>query len=165
MIEKVVLGFGSNIGRRLRNIEAAVRETALNKGLNILALSSIYETEPWGYKNQRKFLNCAGVYLCRLNPPELVKTIKKIEKKIGRVKRGKWKAREIDIDVLFYGERVYEKKGLVIPHPFIPERNFVLKPLVELMPGFIHPKLDKDIRFLYLHSKDNCTVKLLKEVN
>lgn len=165
MIEKVVLGFGSNTGRRLRNIEAAVKEIALNEGFNILTLSSIYETEPWGYKNQRKFLNCAGAYLCRLNPLKLVKTIEKIEKKIGRIKRGKWKAREIDIDVLFYGKRVYKNKRLVIPHPFIHERNFVLKPLVELMPGFIHPKLNKNIRFLYLHSKDNCRVKLYKAEN
>jgi 2-amino-4-hydroxy-6-hydroxymethyldihydropteridine diphosphokinase len=165
MIEKVILEFGSNTGSRLKNIGAAVKEISLNNGLNILALSPVYETEPWGYRNQRKFLNCAGAYLCRLSPPELMKTINKIEKKIGRTKRGKWQAREIDIDVLFYGNRVYKKNNLIIPHTFIQERNFVLKPLAELMPGFIHPVLNKSISFLYSHSKDNCKVKLYREVN
>ena len=162
MIEKVVLGFGSNVGNRLKNIKNAVKEISLSGALDFLALSSVYEAEPWGYKNQRNFLNCVGVFLCRVSPVEMFKIIEKIEKKIGRIYRGKWKAREIDIDVLFYGKKVIKNANYTIPHPFIGERNFVLKPLVELMPEFIHPKLKKSINYLYLRSKDKGKVSLYK---
>jgi dihydroneopterin aldolase / 2-amino-4-hydroxy-6-hydroxymethyldihydropteridine diphosphokinase len=158
MIEKVVLGFGSNVGNRLGNILSALKDISLTKGFDLLAFSSVYETEPWGYKRQRKFLNSCAVFLCRLSPQDLLKTVKKTEKKIGRLNRGKWQAREIDIDVLFYGSRIINAGEPVIPHPFLQERNFVLKPLVELMPGFIHPKIKKSIEYIYSHSKDDCKV-------
>jgi len=163
MINKVVLGFGSNIGNRLKNLKTAVKEISLTKGIDFLALSSIYETEPWGYRKQKLFLNCAGVFLCRLTPLELVKIIKNIEKNIGRVNREKWRPREIDIDILFYGNGVYKNKNLIIPHPLIQERNFVLKPLVELMPGFTHTGLKKSVSYLYLNSKDKGEVSLFKK--
>jgi dihydroneopterin aldolase/2-amino-4-hydroxy-6-hydroxymethyldihydropteridine diphosphokinase len=155
MIVKVVLGFGSNMGSRLKNIQSAVKMLALSKGFNMLAESSIYETEPWGYKKQNKFLNSCAVFLCRNAPAELLKRIKLTEKKLGRVNRGKWKAREIDIDVLFYGNRIINEGKLVIPHPHLKERNFVLEPLVELMPGFIHPVYKKNISNIHKHSTDN----------
>ena len=163
MINKVVLGFGSNLGNRLRNLKAAVKEVSLTKGIDFLALSSIYETEPWGYMPQNVFLNCAGIFLCRANPLELIKIIKNIEKKLGRHNREKWRPREIDIDILFYESRIFKNKQLVIPHPLMHQRNFVLKPLVELMPGVIHPKLKKSISSLYLNSKDKGKVSLFKQ--
>src|SRR4030095_1846466 len=162
MIGQIILGFGSNSGTRLRNIEVAVKHISLSNGINVLALSSIYETEPWGYKKQRNFLNCVGVFLCKIGPQELMKTINKIEKSLGRKNRGKWHAREIDIDILFYGKRMYKKNDLKIPHPFLHKRNFVLKPLSELVPGFIHPVLNKNIGYLYNHSDDSCKVKLYR---
>lgn len=162
MMEKVVLGFGSNVGNRLSSIRSAVKATALTKGLDLLAISSVYETEPWGFKKQGKFLNLCAVFLCRLPAAELLKSVKNIEKKIGRVKRDKWQAREIDIDVLFYGSRIIRSGDLIIPHPFLQERNFVLKPLVEIMPGFIHPVLNKSIEELYRNSTDDCEVKVYK---
>jgi dihydroneopterin aldolase/2-amino-4-hydroxy-6-hydroxymethyldihydropteridine diphosphokinase len=162
-METVVLGFGSNIGNRRNNIENAVKEISLTPGFALLARSFFYETEPWGYKKQNKFLNACAVYLCRLSPAELLKCIKSLERKIGRLKRGKWQAREIDIDVLFYGSKIVKAGNLIIPHPFIQERNFVLKPLVELMPGFIHPKIKKSIHYIYSHSKDDCKVNLYNE--
>lgn len=160
MIEKVVLGFGSNMGSRLSNIQSAIKEISLTKGLNLLAVSSVYETEPWGYKRQNNFLNSCAVFLCKLPPADILKIAKNTEKKIGRVSREKWQAREIDIDVLFYGRRIINSGKLIVPHPYIQERNFVLKPLVELMPGYVHPKLKKSIICLLEDSKDICKVKV-----
>lgn len=161
-METVVLGFGSNIGNRRNNIERAIKKISLTPGFDLLARSHFYETEPWGYKQQNKFLNSCAVYLCRLDPIEILKRIKAVERSVGRVKRGKWQAREIDIDILFYGSKIVSAGNLIIPHPFIQERNFVLKPLVEIMPGFIHPKIKKSIHYIYSHSKDECKVSLYK---
>ena len=159
MIETVVLGFGSNKGSRLTNIKKALKFLSLNKAFNLLAVSGIYETEPWGYKKQKSFLNCAAVFLCSLKPLDLLTHLKKYEISAGRKDDLKWRAREIDIDILFYGKQVISTGKLKIPHPFIAERNFVLKPLVELIPGFIHPVKNLDIESLYKSSEDKCKVK------
>lgn len=161
-METVVLGFGSNLGNRRNNIEQAVKEISLTSGFDLLARSNFYETEPWGYKKQNKFLNLCAVYLCRESPAEVLKQIRSVERKVGRRKRGKWHAREIDIDILFYGGKIVNSGNLIIPHPYIQERNFVLKPLVEIMPGFIHPKFKKSISYIYSRSKDDCRVSLYK---
>ncbi len=156
MTEKIVLGFGSNKGGRLKNLRNAVKQVALDRNFDMLALSSVYETEPWGYENQGNFLNCAAVFLCRLTPAELLKFLKRTEAKLGRINRGKWQAREIDVDVLYYSNYIIEKKGLTIPHPQINKRNFVLTPLVELIPGFIDPVFKKSIKRLAELSTDKC---------
>ena len=165
MIESIVLGLGSNTGNRYRYLNRTVREICLTEGFNFIALSSVYKTEPWGYKKQNEFLNCVMVCLCRLKPAEVLKKIKSIEKKIGRVKRQKWHEREIDIDILFYGEQSAAVNGLVIPHPHIHERNFVLQPLRELMPGFIHPVMKKSIETIHRESKDRAKTFLYKTYN
>ncbi len=165
MTEKIVLGFGSNKGSRLLNLRNAVKQIALNKNFDMLALSSVYETEPWGYKNQGNFLNCTGVFLCRLKPAELLKFLKSTEANLGRTGRGKWQAREIDVDVLYYANYIIEKKGLTIPHPQINKRNFVLAPLVELLPGFIDPVHKKSVKRLAEISTDKCrAVKYTKAI-
>lgn len=158
-MEIIVLGFGSNIGNRFYNIRSAVKTVALSEGFNLLALSDVYETEPWGFKRQHNFLNCCGVFFCRHSPGEALKILKSAEKKLGRRKRDKWQAREIDIDILFYGSRIIKSGKLVIPHPYIKERNFVLKPLVEIIPEFIHPVYRKSIQYLFSHSADKGKVK------
>ncbi len=159
-----MLGFGSNAGNRLKNIRAAIKILALKDSMDLISLSGIYETEPWGFKKQKNFLNCAAVFICRTGPFELMKTIKLAEKKIGRVKRDKWRAREIDIDILFFGSRVINKKGVSVPHPYLSKRNFVLKPLVEIIPEFIHPIMKKSILKLSEISRDNCRVKPVKRL-
>lgn len=159
MAELAVLGFGSNKGNRLRNINFALRALALNNEMNLLKVSDIYETEPWGFKKQKSFYNCAAVFLCRLSAAELLKLAKLVEKKAGRTKGKKWQARELDIDILFYGKMVIHKQWLKIPHPYIEYRNFVLKPLEDIIPGYIHPVLERSILSLYKNSKDNCKVK------
>jgi 2-amino-4-hydroxy-6-hydroxymethyldihydropteridine diphosphokinase len=158
MTEKIILGFGSNRGRRIDIIRSAVRLISLDANFDRLALSSVYETEPWGFSDQNKFLNCAGIFLCRLAPAELLSFLKKIENKLGRIKRDKWQAREIDVDVLYYGSYIIRKKNLVIPHPHVSKRNFVLAPLVELVPGYTDPVSGKTIKYMAANSQDKCRV-------
>ena len=155
MISYAVLGLGSNKGNRLNNIRKAVKEICLIDEFNFIAVSSVYKTEPWGYKNQTDFLNCVLVCLCRLKPDAVLNKLKSIELKLGRIKREKWHQREIDIDILFFGSNTFRKGNLIIPHPQIQNRNFVLKPLLELMPDFIHPVLKKSVKKIYLSSPDN----------
>ena len=138
MAEFVILGFGSNIGNRYSNIYTALRTISLNENMNLLKVSGVYETEPWGFTKQNSFFNCVAVFLCSLKPAELLKTIKLTERKTGRKKRGKWQAREIDVDILFYGNKVLNSGELKIPHPHLHLRNFVLKPLVDIIPTKSH---------------------------
>ena len=162
MIEKVILGLGSNAGNRFLNISRTLKLISLSRNLDILKLSSIYETEPWGFKNQNNFLNCVAVCICRARPYTLLKELKSIEIAAGRMKRKRWRERESDIDILFYGRRVIIGKKLIIPHPEIQFRNFVLFPLNEIVPGFIHPVLKRSVRYLYMHSSDQCKVSVYK---
>jgi 2-amino-4-hydroxy-6-hydroxymethyldihydropteridine diphosphokinase len=157
-MEKVVLGLGSNVGNRQLFIRKAIKEISLLKGLNVITWSSVYQTEPWGLKNQRNFLNCTVICLCKLSPMELFKNLKKIEKKLGKKNRGKWAPREIDIDILFFGNHIIKNKSVKIPHPMIAKRNFVLIPLMELVPDLIHPVLKKKISVLLKTSRDKCNV-------
>lgn len=165
MPELVVLGFGSNKGNRLRNINFAVKSLALRKEMNLLRVSDIYETEPWGFKKQKSFYNCAAVFLCRLTPAELLNLAKITEKRAGRTKNRKWHARELDIDILFFGNSVIHNNRLKIPHPYLGCRNFVLKPLVDIIPGYVHPVLKRSVLSLYKSSKDNCKVKEISSVD
>jgi dihydroneopterin aldolase/2-amino-4-hydroxy-6-hydroxymethyldihydropteridine diphosphokinase len=155
-MERVVLGLGSNIGSRRANLQKALKEISLIKGVNILAVSSVYETEPWGLKKQRKFFNCAAVCMCKLSPDELMASLHETERGLGRRRRVKWAPRTIDIDILFFGSRIIKKKNIEIPHPRVPERNFVLVPLNELIPRLIHPVLKKKISVILQRSRDNC---------
>jgi 2-amino-4-hydroxy-6-hydroxymethyldihydropteridine diphosphokinase len=160
---KVVLGLGSNIGQRLNYLKKAVKGICLIPGFDYLALSGIYETEPWGFKNQNKFLNCILVCLCRLEPEETIRALRNVERETGRKQREKWRKREIDIDILLYGDRIVNKAGLIIPHPQLVNRNFVLKPLAELAPGFVHPVLKKSMEYLNNHTTDKNKVYLYSE--
>lgn len=153
-MEKVVLGLGSNVGNRSSFIRSAIKEISLLKGIIVLAGSNVYETEPWGLKNQRDFLNSAVVCLCKLDPAVLFRCIKKIETKLGRKKTSKWSPREIDIDILFFGSHIIRNKSIVVPHPMIAQRKFVLCPLNELIPDFIHPVVKKKMSVLLGETKD-----------
>lgn len=163
MLQKVVLGLGSNAGNRFLNIKKAAGLLHFLKQIDILAVSAVYETEPWGFKNQNNFLNCVIVILCRCSPEKLLEDLKKIEKQTGRIKREKWKEREIDIDILFFGNEVYKSGTLKIPHPQLHYRNFVLKPMAELMPGFVHPEFKETISELIKSSGDNGKIKIYSQ--
>lgn len=158
--ELVVLGFGSNRGRRFDYIKKAVEKLSLSGDFNLIAVSNLYETEPWGFKNQKKFLNCTAAGLTKLVPAGFFRLIKKTERELGRIHRRKWREREIDIDILFYGSEVIKTQKIVIPHPQLHKRNFVLMPLNEIMPAFVHPVLRKTAAQLLRHSKDTTGVSL-----
>lgn len=143
---KAAIGLGSNLGDRLGNLRQAVDR--LRKQGTILATSFVYETPPFGVTTQPRFLNAALILEFEGSPHFLLKTLKTIEKEMGRKERDKWGPREIDLDILMIPDLVYEDEGLKIPHPGLPERAFVLVPLSEIAPDWIHPVLKVEIRVL-----------------
>jgi dihydroneopterin aldolase/2-amino-4-hydroxy-6-hydroxymethyldihydropteridine diphosphokinase len=162
MIELTVLGVGSNLGRRFSNIRNAVKFISQSRNFNLLGASPVYETEPWGYRKQNNFLNCVIAGFYRANPGELSKEIRSLEKKMHRVRVKKWHPRTIDIDILFFDSSVIKAKGLEIPHPQIQYRNFVLKPLSDLNPDFVHPVLKRSVQNLYAGTTDTSGCWLYK---
>jgi len=127
------LGMGSNLGKRRENIKKALEYLARAKGIKIEKRSRIYETEPVGGPAQGKFLNAAVKIRTALTPAALLKTLKKIEKDLGRRQSVRFGPRPIDLDILFYGDKVIKTKSLVVPHPKMFEREFVLRPLREII--------------------------------
>ena len=142
----IFLGLGSNVGNKKQNLEKAIKK--MGEKISMISVSKFYETEPWGYKDQDKFLNVAVSGKTKLTPMQLLNFVEQIEKEIGRIKRFKWGPREIDVDILFYDDFIYKNKFITIPHPFIQEREFVLKPLMDLDPNFVHPVFKKTVRQL-----------------
>ncbi|NIP30714.1 MAG: 2-amino-4-hydroxy-6-hydroxymethyldihydropteridine diphosphokinase [Candidatus Dadabacteria bacterium] len=134
------IGIGSNLGKRVKNCNNAVEQ--ISKISNIVKLSSLYESEPVGVENQPKFINAVIKINTMLSPFNLLDSLKLIEKKIGRKKTVRWGPRVIDLDILFYDDLILNDEKLVIPHPRLHERIFVLKPLVEIESGFEHPTIN-----------------------
>ena len=110
--------------------------------------SKVYETPPWGYENQPAFLNMAVKCETNLEPESLLKRLKQLEVQLGREQSFRWGPRLIDIDILFYNDLILESESLTIPHPRLHERAFVLVPLADIAPDFIHPVLKKTIKEL-----------------
>ena len=137
------LSLGSNLGNREDNLDMALK--LLGQRMRIGKVSSIYDTEPLGNTKQPRFLNLACEVFTRLAPEGLLALAKGIEGKMGR--RGKsGEPRTIDIDILLYGDEVVDTRDLVIPHPRMAERSFVLVPLAEIAPDLVHPVLKKTIK-------------------
>ena len=142
----IYLGLGSNLGNRQDNLDRALH--FLSQRLRIELTSSVYDTEPVGNTAQPRFLNLACQAYTRLAPMELLTLAKGVELKLGRT-HGKSNApRPIDIDILFYGDQVIQTPELVIPHPRLEERAFVLIPLAEIAPDLVHPVSGKTIKEL-----------------
>ncbi len=141
MQHTVYLALGTNTGDRLANLHAAL--ASLPPQVAVLAESSVYETEPWGYTDQPAFLNmviCAGT---DLSPLELLTHLKFLEQSLGRVPSFQNGPRLIDMDILFYDDLMLETPTLTIPHPRLQERAFVLVPLMDIAPALIHPQLGR----------------------
>jgi 2-amino-4-hydroxy-6-hydroxymethyldihydropteridine diphosphokinase len=156
----VYLGIGSNIGDRLENLRTAALKLSFLGELKLC--SSVWETEPWGFLDQEFFLNCVFLFNTSLPASILIKKILEIENNMGRKRKHKFGPRIIDIDILFYDSLIINTQDLIIPHPLLHLRKFVLLPLSEVAPNLVHPKLKKKIIELLneLHSQERCNLFL-----
>ena len=154
-----ILLLGINLGDKLINLKHAVKciENAIGK---IVCKSSIYETEPWGFKSKELFYNMTIEVETKLNPNELLKELKKIEFKIGRTRTHNncYENRIIDLDILFYDDVIINTNELNLPHSKLHLRKFTLIPLNEIKPKLIHTLLKKEISTLLLECEDNSNV-------
>ncbi len=145
------LSLGSNLGDRLRLIQEAVAALTVEAG-PVTALSSFYETEPWGFSSPHRFLNIALALETTLSPRELLDVARQIEQKLGRTSKssdGSYADRTIDIDLLMVDDAVVDTPELSLPHPRLHLRRFVLEPLCEIAPSLHHPILKKTIAQLF----------------
>ena len=145
----VYLALGTNLGDRQFNLQEA-RTLIAGKIGSFSAISSIYETEPWGFKSENQFLNQVVAVETDLNPFEILNLTKEIERQIGRKEKtgDSYQDRLIDIDLILYGGTVLNTESLQLPHPLFHKRRFVLEPLNEIAPGLVHPVLGKTVEEL-----------------
>ena len=134
---EVYLGLGSNLGDRMDNLLRGLK--ALSGSIKLTRVSSIYETEPWGYTDQPAFLNCACAGTTLLTPEEVLAVLKEAETLVGRRPTFPGGPRVFDADLLFYGQAIIKTPHLQLPHPRLTERAFVLAPLAEIAPEYVHP--------------------------
>jgi len=140
--KEVFISLGTNLGKRAENLALAIEHIERRVGL-VLKKSSLYETKPWGKSDQPDFLNQVVIVKSTLLPNELLTTLLSIEQDMGRERKEKWGARIIDLDLLYAGNHVIHSGKLTVPHTAIAQRKFVLEPLAEIAPGFVHPVLKK----------------------
>ena len=143
-LQMVYLLLGSNLGNRKEILDKAIKLLSQRVGVVILQ-SKDYETSPWGVTDQPDFLNLVVSIQTKLKPLQILEITQSIENQLGRIRKEKWGARLIDIDVLFYGNEIIDEPNLKIPHPLLQERDFTLSPLAEIAPDFVHPVLGKTI--------------------
>ncbi len=155
----VLLALGSNMGNRVENIKSAVHYLVDTGILSSPVVSSVYESEPVGVKEQPWFLNAAISGETTLPPNILIQACKSLEYLMGRVVRQRWHEREIDIDILLYGSDVVNCSKLTVPHPRMHERKFVLVPAAEIAGPAVHPCLHKSVDELLATCKDDSIVK------
>ena len=151
----VYLGLGTNIGNKRKNMVTAAALLAERAG-DVLSLSSFYETEPWGFASENTFLNAALELETDCSPMELLRLTQQIEREMGRTQKsdGSYHDRIIDIDILLYGNEVVHHEDLVVPHPLMQQRLFVMQPLAEIAPSLVHPILQKSMYDLYMNLLD-----------
>jgi 2-amino-4-hydroxy-6-hydroxymethyldihydropteridine diphosphokinase len=162
VMNKVILQFGGNRGNVMDNFSHTIEKLEASAG-KVLLKSKIYETEPWGYDDKRWFLNQIIELETQLNPFDLLELTQSIEKELGRtVKKSEWlyEGRPIDIDILFFNQEMVHTEKLMIPHPHIRFRRFVLKPLTDHWADFVHPEFDISIARLLEACDDPGIVRL-----
>ncbi|MGK4199153.1 2-amino-4-hydroxy-6-hydroxymethyldihydropteridine diphosphokinase [Fusobacterium sp. HC1336] len=152
---KVYLSLGSNMGDKRENLLEAIKRVGELENTEVVKSSTILETEPFGYIEQDNFLNACLEVKTLLTPQEFLSSILKIELDMGRVREIKWGPRVIDIDILFYDDEIIQEDNLAVPHPWICEREFVLEPLSEIAPNYVHPLERKTIMMLARKLKES----------
>lgn len=148
---KVYLGLGTNLGDKEANLRTAIYKLQERIGKQV-SLSSFYETAPWGFKSTHSFLNAAICLETNLAPLEILHSTQEIEKELGRTRKslnGTYSDRPIDIDILLYDDLILQTPELTVPHPLMTERDFVMKPLIEIAGNVVHPILQKTLSTIY----------------
>jgi len=153
----IYLLLGSNLGDRLQVLSDTQQAIGASVG-RIESISSVYETEPWGIRNQPSFYNQVLEIDTEYQPHELLKQLQRIENQIGKVKLGKWRERLIDIDILYYHQEVIVDELLKLPHPQIQNRRFTLVPMCEVNPEFVHPVMGVPQKELLIKCEDQLKV-------
>jgi 2-amino-4-hydroxy-6-hydroxymethyldihydropteridine diphosphokinase len=161
-MERVFLGLGSNIGDRIATIQKAKEMISSLPGVSVISSSSLYETEPVGISDQPMFINAVLEIETDLSPEELFFKLKDIEANLGRTETIRWGPRVIDIDILLFGDMIFEERDLTIPHPEMTKRGFVLVPLCEIAPEIKHPRLKKTIKELTDDLGDVCGIEKIE---
>jgi len=158
-MNKAFLSLGSNRGDRIANLNMAMAQLS-EKGGNIIITSSLYETQPWKMEDKTDFFNQVLLLETNLSVRQLMNIIIKIEALMGRVRiEEKYEPRTIDIDILFFNDEIINTQELSIPHSLIQERRFVLEPLAEIAPAYIHPVFNKSSKELLAECQDKSRIK------
>lgn len=153
---RIFIGIGSNLGDKRKNIERVIEEIKRLNIIKVKKVSNLYETEPVGGPPQDKFLNGVIEIETSISPKILLALLKTIEEEMGRKPSDvKWGPRQIDLDILLFGDLVIDEFDLKIPHPLMHKRRFVIEPLSEIAPEVIHPVLNKSISELFSALKSN----------
>jgi len=147
-------GFGGNVGDVVDRFAKAI-DFLEDFGIKMVKKSNLYRSKPYGFENQNDFVNCVILFETDFVPEIILGLFKKAERILGRTERFKWGPREIDIDILFYDSLIYKKPELTIPHKDLQNRDFVLRPMFEIAPDFVHPVFKRTIRDLYSDLKDD----------
>ncbi|PQJ09026.1 2-amino-4-hydroxy-6-hydroxymethyldihydropteridine diphosphokinase [Flavipsychrobacter stenotrophus] len=154
------LSLGSNIGDRQALMTQALAMLEVTAG-RVVKQSALYATKAWGITDQPDFLNMCAAIETDLSAQELLATILQTERNLGRERKIKWGERTIDIDILFYDDAIINEHDLIVPHPYIQDRRFILVPMAEIAPDLVHPVLNKTINRLLKDCKDELQVQCL----
>jgi 2-amino-4-hydroxy-6-hydroxymethyldihydropteridine diphosphokinase len=160
-LEKVYLSLGSNIGDSLGFLREAVKLID-SKNINVTAVSPVYKTDPWGKTDQDLFLNCAVEAETDISPWQLKTIFREIENTLGKDIKQRWGERTIDIDIIFYGNKIIYEKKLIIPHPRFHLRNFVLIPLCDISDKIVDPVTNLTTGKLKDMCRDECKVEFFE---
>jgi 2-amino-4-hydroxy-6-hydroxymethyldihydropteridine diphosphokinase len=152
MKQGIFLSLGTNMGNKDLNLAQASK--LISTICPVITESSLYSTDAWGNTNQPSFLNQVLEINTSFPPEKLLEKLLSIERELGRIREKRWGPRIIDIDILFYHDKIIDSQNLTIPHPGIALRRFVLEPLTEISPDFIHPVLKKTVRGLLASCTD-----------